>query len=457
MQSTTKIVEVGRVVAPATAATWPRGESSSLVKLSALDAPWLLAPLIQRVLLFVDGDGGQELPPFESMVASLRASLAATLARFPPLAGRIVFLPDTGDAAIDCSSDPDSDRGGVRFVVAESEDADAARLAGDADHDVGAFKQLVPELETGKLPAEALAVQVTRLKGGAAVGVAMHHAVVDGRSVWRFLEAWAAVCRGDIADATAQAPVGFDRAALGLPDGEELARSVLRKYAADLPAVAELPVAANLPRRTFTITTDRINNLKQRITDASVTSSPSQTATPSSFVAVTALAWASFVRSKNPSAISPDDDVYLFFLVDCRGRCGGSIEDYFGTCITGCFAKATARDLLADDGVSAAAAAVQEEVRRAAEDPLAQWDWMGLAWSPLPKERLVNVSGSTRFPAYEATDFGWGAPGRTELVTMNHGGQVVLVGGKGGGGGMQASVCMEPEYMEAFSSHFLNF
>jgi hypothetical protein len=220
-----KIVEVARVTVPATAAL-PLGESSALLRLSALDAPWILVPLIQRVLIY---DG--QLPPFASLVGSLRASLAATLARFPPLAGRIVFLPSTGDAAIDCSgSELD---GGVRFLVAEMDEADAEKLAGDADHDVDTFQQLLPELATSPLPVEVLAVQVTRLRGGVAIGVALHHAVVDGRALWMFLEAWAAACRGD---AVAVEPT-FDRAAIALPGGEELTRSTLRKYMPNLPQV----------------------------------------------------------------------------------------------------------------------------------------------------------------------------------------------------------------------------
>lgn len=89
-----------------------------------------------------------------------------------------------------------------------------------------------------------------------------------------------------------------------------------------------------------------------------------------------------------------------------------------------------------------AAALVAEEVRRAAEDPLAGWDWM-TNLGQVDMDRLVNLAGSTRFPAYEAADFGWDPPGRTELVTMNHDGQVVLVAGKGSaGGGVQASVSL---------------
>lgn len=239
MPPSVNIIEEARVAVPRTAALPPEP-----IRLSALDAQWITLPLIQRVLIFVNDGGSSMPPPFASAVDALRASLAETLARFPTLAGRIVHVPATGDAAFDCGTAGSGGGGGVRFLVAEASDADAARLAEDDDHDAEAFAGLVPALDTGFLPAETLAAQVTRLRGGGlAVGVAMHHAAVDGRSVWRFLRAWAAACRGEgDADAAAGPPTTFDRAVIRLPGGgggggEELARSVLRKWTPDLPVV----------------------------------------------------------------------------------------------------------------------------------------------------------------------------------------------------------------------------
>ncbi|CAL5008143.1 unnamed protein product [Urochloa decumbens] len=413
------VIEEARVAVPATAPLPPEP-----LRLSALDAQWVTLPLIQRQLIFVDGAGS--IPPFESAVAALRASLAETVARSPPLAARIVHQPATGDAAIDCTAAGVAAAGGVRFLVAEM-GADAARLAGEEEHDAAAFGRLVPVLDAGQLPAETMAAQVTRLRGGLALGVAVHHAVADGRSVWMFLEAWAAACRGDV-DAAVAAPPAFDRAAVRLPGGEELARTVLRKYAPNLPlaAVAGHLIRPNLSRRTF--------------------------------VAVAALSWVSFVHAKHPAGnVSADDEVYLFFFADCRTRLDPPPGDnYFGTCISGCLARAAARDLLAENGLSVAAAAVAAEIRRAAVDPLAGWDWMSTV-EGVDLDRLVNLAGSTRFPAYEATDFGWGPPGRTELVTMNHDGQVVVVAGKKGAGGVQASVSLHPAHMDAYKSHFLSY
>ncbi|CAL5003805.1 unnamed protein product [Urochloa decumbens] len=453
------VIEEARVAVPATAAL-----PSEPLRLSALDAQWLTLPLIQSLLIFVDGAGAETIPPFESAVAALRASLLENLARFPPLAGRIVHQPATGDAAIDCTAIGVAAAGGVRFLVAEM-DADAVHLAGDEEHDVEAFVRLVPALDAGRLPAETMAAQVTRLRGGMALGVAVHHAVADGQSASMFLAAWAAACRGvgGVAVAAAAAPT-FDRAAVKIPGGEELARAVLRKHAPDLPmaAVAGHLIRPNLSRWTFTITAQDMRRLKRRITELSpAAQSSAAAAPPSSFVAVAALAWVSFVHAKHPAGIvSAADEVYLFFFADCRARLDPPPGDrYFGTCISGCLARAAARDLLAENGVGVAAAAVAAEVRRAAKDPLAGWDWMSTV-EGVNKDRMVNLAGSTRYPAYEAADFGWGSPGRTELVSMNQDGQVMLVAGKkggGGSGGVQASVSLHPAHMDAYKSHFLSY
>ncbi|GJN12324.1 hypothetical protein PR202_ga30593 [Eleusine coracana subsp. coracana] len=227
-------------------------------------------------------------------------------------------------------------------------------------------------------------------------------------------------------------------------------------------AVAGFLIRPNLSRRTFTITPHQMHRLKHRIIASNLSPAP-----PSTFVAVVALAWASFVHAKHHRAaagttISPSDEVHLFFFADCRSRLSPPPGDgFFGTCISGCLATLRARDILLlagdGDGVARAAAAVAAEVRRAEGEPAAGWEWMDTVSTRADMDRLVNVAGSTRFPAYQATDFGWGPPVRTELVTMNHDGQVVLVAGKDGDGGVQASVSLHPAHMDAFKTHFLSY
>ncbi|CAN6193096.1 unnamed protein product [Urochloa humidicola] len=155
-----RIIDISYVTVPADAAAPPPPED---IKLNAMEAQWLLLPLLQHVLFFE----GDNLPPFDTLVQSLRRSLSATLSTtFAPLAGKLVHLADTGDVAIRRSAASDDDDG-VMFVVAES-GADVRRLAGgdDEECDVRTLERLVPQVDMSRLPAPLLAVQATRLEGG---------------------------------------------------------------------------------------------------------------------------------------------------------------------------------------------------------------------------------------------------------------------------------------------------
>uniref|UniRef100_A0A453DAE0 Condensation domain-containing protein n=2 Tax=Aegilops tauschii subsp. strangulata TaxID=200361 RepID=A0A453DAE0_AEGTS len=144
------------------------------IKLTALEVRWVAFPVLQNVLLYE----GPDMPPFDAILQSLRSSLVVTLVSFAPLAGKLVYLEEAGDVAISCSATDV-----VKFVVAES-DANIGRLAGDEEHDLRVLERLVPDVDMGELPAPVLAVQATRFEGGVAVGVMVHHAVADGRSLW---------------------------------------------------------------------------------------------------------------------------------------------------------------------------------------------------------------------------------------------------------------------------------
>ncbi|RCV35645.1 hypothetical protein SETIT_7G256200v2 [Setaria italica] len=444
-----RIVAVSYVAAPADAVPPPEP-----IKLNAMEAQWVVAPVLQHLLLFE----GDQLPPFDAVVQSLRSSLASTLTSYAPLAGKLHYLADTGEVAICCRTAGDD---GVRFVVAET-DADARSLAGDADHDVLTFEQLVPEVDMALLPAPVLAVQATRLGGGGgvALGFTLHHGVADGRSLWKFVEAWAAVCRGD----TPPAPPVFDRSRVKMPGGEELARSVLRKYAPDLPVVTVPDVwhqdRLRFTRRTFNLDAPRIARLKQAIARlAEAQGGAPLRRPPSTFAAVIALAWASAVRGRS---IPAEDEVFLFFLADVRDRLDPPAgADYFGACLAGCIARVPARELHGEGALAAAAAAIQDAVGKMVEDPLGcwpGWEFLKLAAASgltVPADRFMNVSGSAGFRVYEVADFGWGKPRRTENVRMNLDGQVALVRARDGAG-VQASVSMlRREHVDEFESEML--
>ncbi|KAF2918320.1 hypothetical protein DAI22_08g049900 [Oryza sativa Japonica Group] len=461
-----------RVLAVSRVAPSPAPVERERVGLSFFDTPWVVLPPIQRVFLYetaaaADGGGGDG---FAAAVERLKGSLAATLALYLPLAGKLVYVEETEDVVVDCAAADDADAG-VAFVEAEAEDAaaeamDVRRLAGDEAHDVAAFLALVPELDTRALPAPVLSVQATRLGGGAglALGLSVHHAVADGRAVWQFMEAWSSAARvGSPVTKSLGAPHYRREAAIPQPDGGELARHMLKLVAPKLPAVAsgehDFSQRFRLARRTFHLGADAIQSVKRRIDElASAEEEAAAGAKPkpvSTFVALAAMGWAAFVRSK---ALADGDDTYLIFLADLRARLDPAVgEGYLGNCVRMCLARCPdAAELRGERGLLRAARAVQAAVVEMEAAPLAGTaDGSAIARvMQIPFSRMANVAASPRFGAYGAADFGFGRPARVELVSMNHDGEMVLVGGRRDGE-VQLSVSIDPAHVDAFKAQVL--
>uniref|UniRef100_A0A0A9AHR8 Anthocyanin acyltransferase n=1 Tax=Arundo donax TaxID=35708 RepID=A0A0A9AHR8_ARUDO len=453
-----RVLAVSRVV-PAPAPE--RAEQDGRVRLSFFDTPWVVLPPIQRVFLYdLPADGAAD--EFPAAVERLKKSLAATLALYLPLAGKLAYMPETEDVVVDCADDP-----GVAFVEAEG-DMDVRRLAGDEAHDIPSFLSLVPELDAKVLPAPVLSVQATRLRDGLALGISVHHAVADGQAVWRFMGAWASASRDGSPVTKSLGPPHYSRDAVRIPGGDEFAREMLKKVAPNLPVANAMDYDFSqrfrLARRTFYLAADDIRALKRRIDtlaaaeateNAAGSDAPSRRVNGkpvSTFVALSALGWTAFVRSKGLAA---GDDTYLIFLADLRARLDPPVgEGYLGNCIKGCLATADAGDLLGERGLLRACRAIQAAVAEMEAAPLAGTErWIERVMR-LPFARLANVAASPRFRVYESADLGFGRPARVELVSMNNDGEMVLVGGRRDGE-VQLSVSLDPARMDEFKAHVL--
>lgn len=208
-------------------------------------------------------------------------------------------------------------------------------------------------------------------------------------------------------------------------------------------------------RRTITLDASQIARLKEtivRLAEAAQGAAPRRA--PSTFVAVMALVWTCAVRGRS---IPSDEDVFLVFFADIRDRLDPPAgADYFGACLAVCLARLPARELHGEGALVAAAAAVQDAISKMVEDPLGfwpGWEFLKLAGDQtVPGGRLMNVSGSPGFGAYDAGDFGWGRPRRTENVRMNHDGQVALVRARDGGGVQVAVSMLRRDHVDAFQS-----
>ncbi|KAM0871968.1 hypothetical protein ACQ4PT_039034 [Festuca glaucescens] len=400
------------------------------IKLSPFDTFILALPPVQFLFFYDDGS----LPPFASVVSSLRTSLAATLAVFAPLAGKLTACPND-DVVIDCS--PNAVRPGVKFVEAEysGDSADMRRLARDAEHDTEAFLQLVSVLDLGRLPAPVLAVQVTRSTGEGGgtvvVGVSMHHAVADGLSV----------C------------ISYGR--------ETWARKFTRLSAPDLPTVNMLPEPdwTRQSRRTYLLSAGQIQALRRRILESQAAKNGDNQPSlepPTTYVAIAALLWTSVASAVDRHA-DDADEMYFQFPADCRRRLRLD-PGFFGNCIKVCYARATAGEICGNDGdhaLASAAAAVHRAIREhmEEEDPLGDADrWVEINRG-VPQERVAKHWSSHRFMAYEV-DFGWGQPSRAEVVSVFSQEMATLVGARDGA--VQVTVTLDRECINGFEAIFLS-
>jgi hypothetical protein len=206
-------------------------------------------------------------------------------------------------------------------------------------------------------------------------------------------------------------------------------------------------------RRTFTLDAQDIERLKQRIVHLGELHGTPLPRPPSVFAAVVALAWTCFARCKPFAA---DDDVLLFFFADVRDRLDPPVDaGYMGACLTGCVPRLPARELHGDRGMAAATLAIQDEISKMKEDPVAGWNFFECLAPGDSMDQMINVSGSTGFRAYEVADFGWGKPRRTEPIRMNHDGQVALMRARDGHGVQVAVSLLQLAEMDSFKSQFL--
>nr|CAD1837058.1 unnamed protein product [Ananas comosus var. bracteatus] len=121
----------------------------------------------------------------------LKSSLSTALASFYPLAGRL-----SGNSIVDCGDQ------GVEMFEARAPGADLSEILSSDEPDLDEVKKFLP-CSKGQAsccdsePTVILSVQATVFRcGGIAVGLCVSHKIADGRSLFSFLQAWAAAARG---------------------------------------------------------------------------------------------------------------------------------------------------------------------------------------------------------------------------------------------------------------------
>ncbi|KAJ3674493.1 hypothetical protein LUZ60_005109 [Juncus effusus] len=375
----------------------------STIELSFFDARISQFSFMQTVFLYPNATAS----PFS--FNSFKSSLSLALLHFHPFVGDLTYLASSDDVAIVCSKDS-----GVIAIEAES-DFDIQRLSNDITLDVEAFQQLVPIITSNdQLPMPVLSVQFTSFSGGGiAVGIASHHAVMDGRGLWQFIDCWAKTCH-DGAVPSGLSPV-HDRAVIAIPHKEEMKKRILKFFAPNLPNLPKVNKPSSDPNpdhiqstRFLTVHLSSVQLLKQRIVGEATV--PISTP-PTTFEALAAQFWIAVARAKGLTSedITP---TLLTMPMDCRALLDPPIiTTYTGNCVRSIFVESNGTSLMASDGLSNTRAKIAEAISIAKKKPIGGTNMNDPAQDIMRsfKGLKVHIAGSPRFVAYEA-DFGWGKP-----------------------------------------------
>ena len=446
-----KILEVFRVSPPPTS---PDSASPSYLPLTLFDILWLRFPPVQRVFFY-------EIPPtnapfLDSIFPKLKHSLSLTLQHYLPLAGTLTWPKDSHKPIINYIKG-DS----VSFTLAESS-ADFYHLAGNNCFvEAEEYHSLVPHLPTSHEKAQVLALQVTIFSNcGFCIGIAAHHAVLDGKSSTMFMKSWAHLCKHEGDGGLSLVPEltpSYDRTLIKDPAGLEgiyLNQWINHGGPNNRSLkVWELKTPPDVVRGTFELSRAKIQKLKQLITTMLAMKEKNEQKQPlhlSTYTVTCAYTWACLAKAEGVR----DAKFLIGISVDARHRMEARIpETYFGNCIGARTPVAERNELLGEDGVVVAVNAICEAITSLDDGVLSgSENWLPLVFA-IKTERVVGIAGSPRFELYN-TDFGWGRPRKVEMISIDRSGAICLSDSRDGGGGIEIGLVLKKQEMNVFASLF---
>ncbi|GMJ14728.1 hypothetical protein like AT3G29635 [Hibiscus trionum] len=458
-----KILEFSRVIPSPNS---PKSSAEFSLPLTFFDVFWLKFPPVER--LFFYRLNALTLAGFNSeILPKLKQSLSLALLHYLPLAGNLKW-PSNAPKPIISYTPSD----GVPLTVAES-DADFNLLSSNIGvYEAVELHPLTPELITSDDSATTIALQITLFPDtGFCVGIAAHHAVLDGKTTTMFIKSWAYICKQGNPENSSLPPEltpVFDRTVLKDPGGLDMIflknwldldsmgsdSDAVKKSLKIFPNKGE---AASLVRATVEISQEDLKKLRERV--LSKLPDTGKDLHLSTFVLTYAYIMACKVRSRGGNG---DRDVAFGFTVDCRPRLDPPVpENYFGSCntITAAFAKA--RDFLDENGFVFGVQKVSDQVKQLQDNGVLEGieTKLSLLLNPgggLESESLqvMSVAGSPGFGVY-GSDFGWGKPVKVVIVSIDKHEAVSLAESRDGSRGVEIGLALKKPEVEKFSSLFL--
>lgn len=377
--------------------------------LVTFDLPYITFYYNQKLLLYKNaGDGTEQV--FEERVEKLKEGLARALVDFYPLAGNLA-LDEEGILRVECDGES---LVGVEVVEAEAEGVQVSQLA---DGDAPEFLQdIVPYsgvMNLEGLHSPLMAVQITKLKDGVAIGCAFNHAILDGASTWHFMGAWAELCRGESISVIPfhdRTKARNTRVKLDLPE------SAAAHEKAD-PSLAMQPPKI-LREKIFSFSEKAVEKIKA---DVNASNDGEEGSKPfSTFQSLGVHVWRAVCRARK---LKPEDYTVFAIFTDCRRRLDPPMpESYFGNLIQAIF-TVTASGLLLQSPSKFGAGLLQKVINSHDAEAI---DTRSKEWEAAPKLfhyrdagiNCVAVGSSPRFRVYDV-DFGFGKPERVRSGNNN--------------------------------------
>ncbi|PVH36924.1 hypothetical protein PAHAL_6G199400 [Panicum hallii] len=271
--------------------------------LTFFDILWLPFPPVERLFLYrlaPDAD-------VPAILSNLKESLSLAVHAFYPLADRLRLTPGTPDR-YELHYRPGD---GVAFTVAEYDGgADGIDgIATDDPREVARIAPLVPALPAG---GAVLALQATLLLPapcGLAIGVAVHHAAVDGSASTHFLHIWGAAACTRV---EAPPPPVIDRSLV--PDPRGLYDTFIRAMStSNKMELVEMPADQLLA--TFALSRYDVQRVKDAVAaEAARRGDAPPRCTCTSLVATLGFVWSCYQRARvaattsTPTASTGTDD-----------------------------------------------------------------------------------------------------------------------------------------------------
>ncbi|KAL7164540.1 hypothetical protein ACSBR2_040443 [Camellia fascicularis] len=443
-----KVLEVCRV-APTPSS--PDSAAPTSLPLTFFDVLYLRFPPVKRIFFYETSHSTTTFS--EIVLPKLKHSLSLTLHHYLPLAGNLTWSPDSDKPIIQYVEGHDA----ISLTIAESEAESFYHLSGDSSREAKEFHHYLPQLVASHTQVPVMALQVTLFPNtGFSIGYAIHHAVLDGKTISLFMHSWASIClRGQVSTLTPELTPFYDRNIVDDPDDLETTflNGWLQQNGNNNKSLMtwDLKAPPDVFLATFRLTQANIENIKKRVQAQWQEKNNHKLAIPlSTFTITSAYTWVCLLKTLKMRS----QKVRLIIGVDCRARLEPPLPStYFGNCITGCMVDADSNDLIGEDGLTMAATAIGEAIQGLNDGVLKGAKDCITTLLSSQKEALISIAGSPRLEMYNI-DFGWGRPRKVEVTSIDKSGAFSLADSRDGNGGLQIGIVLKKHEIEAFASLF---